>query len=237
MKKFLISTLAVLLLVVSLLSGCALDKDPWTYKKEENGFYYCYENEEGKVVRSKINAKSSVIIGLTYEKKITKELVIPEKLGGRKVTGIGKSHCVFITAEWKYYGIEANNIEKIVINNHLQISYVNDFKGDYIVNDIVHLYGTEFRVVVNIDTIPTEICPQYVEQDNTATVFNATGGELKTYFIVAHQGRLLPKPEDPTKEGYAFAGWYTDETCNNEWNFETDTVKEDITLYAKWEII
>ena len=103
MKKFLIGTLAVLLLAVTLLSGCGLEVSLEAYKREEDGFYYCYVNEEGKAVRSKINAKSSVILGLTTEKGNTKELVIPEKLGGRKVAGIGKSHCVFITAEWVYY--------------------------------------------------------------------------------------------------------------------------------------
>ena len=44
------------------------------------------------------------------------------------------------------------------------------------------------------------------------------------------------KPENPTKKGYAFTGWYT-KNADNEYNpfdFNT-TVTEDITLYAQWE--
>ncbi|MDR2266491.1 MAG: leucine-rich repeat protein [Christensenellaceae bacterium] len=41
-------------------------------------------------------------------------------------------------------------------------------------------------------------------------------------------------PEDPTREGYYFDGWYTDETFANAWEFNTTTIKSDTTLYAKW---
>ena len=53
-------------------------------------------------------------------------------------------------------------------------------------------------------------------------------------------------PEDPTREGYIFDGWYKEENCLNKWNFETDTLPEAILdeegepvyqetkLYAKW---
>ena len=45
----------------------------------------------------------------------------------------------------------------------------------------------------------------------------------------------ITKPEDPTRTGYTFKGWYKDAALTQEWNFETDTVTADITLYAKWE--
>ena len=36
---------------------------------------------------------------------------------------------------------------------------------------------------------------------------------------------------------YVIEGWYTDPECEKErWNFAVDTVTEDITLYAKWEV-
>lgn len=35
------------------------------------------------------------------------------------------------------------------------------------------------------------------------------------------------------RDGYVFAGWYTDTECTDKYNFSTD-VTEDITLYAKW---
>ena len=36
------------------------------------------------------------------------------------------------------------------------------------------------------------------------------------------------------KEYYTFGGWYLDEAGTTPWNFETDKVKENIVLHAKW---
>ncbi len=44
-------------------------------------------------------------------------------------------------------------------------------------------------------------------------------------------GVTVTKPEDPTKEGFAFGGWYNGEVA---WNFETDTVTSDVNLTSKW---
>jgi uncharacterized repeat protein (TIGR02543 family) len=37
-----------------------------------------------------------------------------------------------------------------------------------------------------------------------------------------------------TREGYGFDGWYTTSSFTTKWNFETDTVSANITLYARW---
>ncbi len=47
-------------------------------------------------------------------------------------------------------------------------------------------------------------------------------------------GDTAVRPEDPTAAGYRFDGWYRDVACTKAWNFETDIVQEDMTLYAKW---
>lgn len=43
------------------------------------------------------------------------------------------------------------------------------------------------------------------------------------------------EPEAPSRDGYAFGGWYKDSDCTdgNEFDFDTP-VKADLTLYAKW---
>ena len=48
-------------------------------------------------------------------------------------------------------------------------------------------------------------------------------------------GELLEVPEPPTREGYAFTGWYTDAACYELWNTEEDTIQADTMLYAGWE--
>ena len=57
-------------------------------------------------------------------------------------------------------------------------------------------------------------------------------------------------PANPTREGYIFDGWYKEPECINKWNYESDTLPEEIKevnenneeevkfqetkLYAKW---
>jgi uncharacterized repeat protein (TIGR02543 family) len=38
-----------------------------------------------------------------------------------------------------------------------------------------------------------------------------------------------------TKDGYTFGGWYKEAALVTPWNFGTDTVTGNITLYAKWD--
>lgn len=47
-------------------------------------------------------------------------------------------------------------------------------------------------------------------------------------------GQKVTRPEDPTKEGFALAGWYSDFDMTKEWDFSKDTVQGSMTLYAKW---
>ena len=43
------------------------------------------------------------------------------------------------------------------------------------------------------------------------------------------------KPDDSTKEGYNFGGWYTDAAFTTEYKFtESEKVTQDMPLYAKW---
>ncbi len=42
------------------------------------------------------------------------------------------------------------------------------------------------------------------------------------------------KPTDPTKTNYKFVGWYTDLEYTDEFDFTSDKIIENTTLYAKW---
>ena len=45
------------------------------------------------------------------------------------------------------------------------------------------------------------------------------------------------EPEDPSREGYIFTGWYSDENCNYLWDMENGQISQSMTLYAGWEKI
>ena len=62
--------------------------------------------------------------------------------------------------------------------------------------------------------------------------FDAQGGSSVNGQTPA-SGSTVTKPTDPTREGYTFAGWYTDEACTEAYDFSV-AVTADMTLYAKW---
>ena len=66
-----------------------------------------------------------------------------------------------------------------------------------------------------------------------SVIFNSNEGTEIPEQKVAYDGKVK-KPDDPTKDGASFAGWYKDESLETAWDFDNDGVKEDITLYAKW---
>lgn len=69
--------------------------------------------------------------------------------------------------------------------------------------------------------------------ESWTVAFNSNGGSAcDTKFVATADGKLV-KPADPTRDGYTFGGWYTDETCTQAYDFSTP-VMADLTLYAKW---
>lgn len=63
--------------------------------------------------------------------------------------------------------------------------------------------------------------------------FNTNGGTPEPESQI-RANAAATKPADPTRSGYVFAGWYTDEACTAAYDF-TKPVTDSVTLYAKWE--
>lgn len=74
-----------------------------------------------------------------------------------------------------------------------------------------------------------------VLQKYTVT-FNSQGGSEVAPQVV-YAGEKIVKPANPTKEKEYFVDWYKEAECTNVWDFENETVSQDITLYAKWTSI
>ncbi|MCL2336517.1 MAG: S-layer homology domain-containing protein [Firmicutes bacterium] len=62
--------------------------------------------------------------------------------------------------------------------------------------------------------------------------FETNGGSKITNQSVANGSKLSP-PADPTKDGYTFAGWYSNKDLTTPYDF-SKKVTGSITLYAKW---
>ncbi len=78
--------------------------------------------------------------------------------------------------------------------------------------------------------------------NDSGTLFKLNAG-VKVSFSVGEGSKVdfqttaangsIAKPADPTREGYAFGGWYTDAACTKAYDFSA-AVTADMTLYAKW---
>lgn len=67
-------------------------------------------------------------------------------------------------------------------------------------------------------------------------VFDVQGGSVISNQTVTFR-QFVSKPNDPTRLGYLFGGWYKDTNYNAEWNFTTDKIESNVTLYAKWNLL
>lgn len=82
------------------------------------------------------------------------------------------------------------------------------------------------------------------ESTPRVTVTYPTGGVLVTlvlnnsgsnYSWYTRSGEPIIRPNfEPSKDGYAFDGWYADSECTEPWNWST-TVSSATTLYAVWQ--
>ena len=70
----------------------------------------------------------------------------------------------------------------------------------------------------------------------TYTVAFDTNGGSAVDPVTVDAGSTVTKPADPTKSGYTFGGWYTENTYENPYDFHA-AVTGSLTLYAKWNSI
>lgn len=94
-----------------------------------------------------------------------------------------------------------------------------DYVADY-ENGLVTVYMNKFSTLAVITS-------------DTAIVAFETNGGSEIDPVEVNFGEKLAKPADPTKDGYIFAGWYTDEELTEAYDFDQE-VTEDMYLYAKW---
>lgn len=96
-------------------------------------------------------------------------------------------------------------------NNYCDSPIACDAKGNlYYINDSGTLFKLSGGVKVSFET----------------------GEGSKVDFQTTADGKLV-KPADPTRDGYTFGGWFTDEACTQAYDFSMP-VTADLTLYAKW---
>ena len=83
---------------------------------------------------------------------------------------------------------------------------------------------------VTLESTNVTLCA-IVEKGHWITFDSKGGSYVEPQFV--RSGDSCAAPSAPTKPGYDFVGWYTDEETNNEFEFG-NTLSDSPTLYAKW---
>lgn len=87
----------------------------------------------------------------------------------------------------------------------------------------------------SLDTVTGDMTLYAKWAATTFTVtYNPKGGSTVGPSTVSSGGVISPAPGSPTRTGYTFGSWYKEDACTTAWNFSSDTVTANITLYAKW---
>ena len=91
--------------------------------------------------------------------------------------------------------------------------------------------------VDNIKVYPTSAAsePETPAPATCKVTFNDNGhGTAPAALMGVLSGSTISKPADPVASGWIFGGWYKEAACTNAWDFDTDTVTGNVTLFAKW---
>lgn len=79
-------------------------------------------------------------------------------------------------------------------------------------------------------------CSKAAEPDKTfyTVTFETNGGSVVASQQVEEGGKVAKPETDPTKTDFVFSGWCKDAALETVYDFETETVSSDITVYASW---
>lgn len=89
-------------------------------------------------------------------------------------------------------------------------------------------FTTSTEITGNITVYPSW------HADSTVTFNSNDGTAVSAITNVAYNAKIS-EPTAPTLANKVFGGWFKDQsTMQQQWDFAVDTVKTDITLYAKW---
>lgn len=139
---------------------------------------------------------------------------------------------IFISTEYSIDNIEILNESgeqygagNIVEGNKYSFARINfPNSGEWKINFTGNIGDS-----ISVDLIAIYDIPDFA----SVNVIFETNCDTVIYPENVKYGRTISAPQTPVKTDYIFGGWFTDETCNNAFDFNTP-IKKDITLYAKW---
>ena len=248
-KRIVVMTLIAIILItsMSIVSGCV------NHLEDEViiGDFVCQVMSDNTVH----------LKNLSEEGKKKKYIVVPQELNGMRVNMLGYRNAIFSRGKSNW---ESENLEKVFINNE-NLFFLDGLFADcpnikkvLIINnnnEELEGYGSQVHVFSSLNNYLEKTPYQndllwnysHIYVANISYFYNYEEAPNDGYYWIddVEDGELIDYiPEDPKRDGYIFKGWFKDEECINEWDFETDKVEKfeegkfiefkENKLFAKW---
>ena len=98
-------------------------------------------------------------------------------------------------------------------------------------------YFTSIILMTALFAVVFTSCDEILNITRYTVTFDSNGGTHTPSQQTVKEGDRVAKPADPTSDGYDFVGWAKSTSASSAlWNFGTETVTADMTLYARWSI-
>lgn len=214
---------------------------------EGTDYYITYTNQStGEISEAMKNAgtySAQIIVRGAYDytgtPAATNVTIQPLALG--RTTNPPEVYTVPAICDYTGNFIEPKTVVRLELNSSHTYTYL---VSNTATNATTGDYNVTYNNNVNPGTATATISPASA---------NLTGNSLSTTFEIApvrsvsfdsnggsavatesiRVGRAAAKPQDPTKSGFVFAYWCSDEDLLEEYNFATP-LSENVMLYAKW---
>lgn len=120
----------------------------------------------------------------------------------------------------------------LVASKSVRIAHVHGYEHDTEIivpesidrdRGIVRFYASKFSTYA------------LLASESVAVDFEANGGSAVASQTIGF-GSKVARPDDPTRAGYTFGGWFVDEGCTQAFDFGTP-VERPLTLFAKWTAV
>lgn len=245
-KKIVVMLAGAVALASVVFSGCFLYNEE-AYLPEYESEYYRYAvrtMEDGE--------KEAYLVGFTELGLEQKYLILPEEFDGIELAGLGYSHK--LNYGYKHMGNIAHfNLERLYLTfERTKENWRTNYVGGKLVKcSVVEICPSGIYFPCEGYILSYHLLKDYLDDlkelnkpeehmtrvANVSYMYNYDGAENEGYYWADSYDQTTIDfiPPEPKREGYTFGGWYKEAECINEWNFETETLGEEIWVNTKLE--
>lgn len=174
---------------------------------------------------------------------VSNPVILPDNSTISNITSINKCDSLEIETDLScdlkahyYYIDEDNNI--IYDKDGWSVARGEEIK-DINESHIIDLNKINFdnKILLIISCDYQDLCVKYlyvIKVEDITITFDSNDGTLSPKTYQYKKGENIAKPNDPTREGYIFDGWYLGD---EKYDFDSNAAKSDIKLIARWTCI